>query len=121
MPNNSHNSTPSPNISTGGPTTVQVIEHGRDIHMYKITDIELDVLKSSSESLSSGFWQLCLGIFIGFLVPLLTVQLPDMICAIFVAMVFASGLLGLYFGIKWRREKTKTKQHIKQVKERFPS
>jgi NhaP-type Na+/H+ and K+/H+ antiporter len=86
--------------------------------MYGITDVELDVLESNYESSSFNFWQLCLGIFIGFLVPLLTVQLSNRICAIFVAIVVASGLLALSFGIKWIRERAKAKQHIKQIKER---
>jgi len=122
MPNKkSSNSEPSPNISTGDSTTVQLIEHGRDIHMYRITDVELDVLKSNYESSSFSFWQLCLGIFIGFLIPLLTLQLSDRVCAIFVAVTFASGLLALSFGIKWGKEKAEAKRHIKQIKERFPS
>jgi hypothetical protein len=121
MSNISSNPKPSPNISIGGSPTVQLIEHGRDIHMYRVTDIELDVLKSNYESSNLNFWQLCLGIFIGFLVPLLTVQLSDRMCAIFSGVTFASGISALSFGIKWGKGRAEAKQHIKQIKERISS
>jgi len=88
--------------------------------MYKITDIELDVLESNYESSSSNFWQLCLGIFIGFLIPLLIAPLSDKMCAIFVGVTLVSGILALSFGIKWGRERAAAKRHIKQIKERVP-
>jgi hypothetical protein len=120
MSSTSPSSAPSSNISTGDSPTVQVIEHGRDIHMYRITDVELDIFKSNYTSLSFGFWQLCLGIFIGFLVPLLTLQLSNKTCAIFTGIVIASGVLAVFFGINWGMGRTVAERRIKQVKERVP-
>ena len=118
MPNNSRNSAPPPNISTGDSTTDQLIKHGRDIHMYGITDVELDVLKSNYNSWSFGFCALCLGIFIGFFIPLVTVQLSDRMCAIFVAVTIASGGLALFSGIRFGIDRGEAKRRIKQIKER---
>jgi hypothetical protein len=118
MPDNRDDIKSTPNISVGSSNTVQLIEHGRDIHMYRVTDIELDILKSCYDSWSLGFCTLCLGAFIGFLIPLVTVQLSDRMCAIFVSLTVISGILTFFFGSRWLRDRKEANHHIKQIKER---
>jgi len=105
-------------IEPANSEVVHVIEHGRDIHMYKITDIELDVLKSNYDSWSLGFCTLCLGGFIGFLIPLATIKLSDKMCAIFLSLTVVLFLLTIFFGTKWLIDRKEVKKRIKQIQER---
>jgi hypothetical protein len=107
-----------PQIKPTSPEETQVIPRGRDILMYSITDVELEVLEDNYQSWNQGFCAICLGLFIGFLTPLLTVVLSTKMQAIFLALVFASGLLGIYFGVTFYRDRKKAQRRIKQIRER---
>jgi len=104
-------------ISPAIPADVQVIEHGRDIHMYKVTDEELDTLARGHHSLNLFFFSLCIGALMILFVTLLTITLTDRIFATFIALTCVLGILGTYFGIKACIERRAINQGIKQIRE----
>lgn len=99
------------------PSEVQIIEHGRDIHMFKITDLEIDELVTNYMSIDFGLFALCIGIFIAFLVALATAQLSDKVFATFVALILVAFLGTIFFGFRARRERQRAKQRVQQIKE----
>ena len=107
-----------PGIEPADTQSVHVIEHVRDIHLYQITETELDSLKSNFDSLSLGFCSMCLGALIGFLVPLVTAPLSDKMFAVFVSLTVVLLLLTVFFGAKWLSDRKAAKKRIKQIQER---
>lgn len=99
------------------PSDVQVIEHGRDIHMYRLTDEELDTLAMSYHSLNLFFFSLCIGALFVLVVTLVTINLPDRTFAVFIALACVAFLLGIYFGAKVCMEKIGIKRNITKIRE----
>jgi hypothetical protein len=98
-------------------SSIQVIEHGRDIHMYRITDMELNALKSGQYSLNLSFFSLCIGAFIAFVIALCTATMSDKIFAVFVALTVLVMILAIYFGLKALGERRQLNSHIEQIRE----
>jgi hypothetical protein len=111
-------SSASPGIEPADSEIIHVIEHGRNIHMFRLTEVELDSLKSNFDSLSLGFCSLCLGSFIGFIVPLITVPLSDKMFAIFVSVSVLLFILTFFFGIKWFLDRKAAIRRIRQIQDR---
>lgn len=109
--------TPRGKISPAMSSDVQLIEHGRDIHMFRITDVELDALTTSHHSLNLFFFSLCLGALIVFVITLVTIALPDRTFATFIALTVLSVLLGIYFGLKALGERRQINRGIRQIRE----
>jgi hypothetical protein len=114
----SSSSSSAPGIEPADAEIIHVIEHGRNIHMYRLTEVELDSLKSNFDSLSLGFCSMCLGAFIGFIVPLFTVPLSDKMFAIFVSLSVLLFILTIFFGIKWYSDRKAAIKHIRQIQNR---
>ncbi|MBI4282651.1 MAG: hypothetical protein HY672_04105 [Chloroflexi bacterium] len=109
-----------PNLSTilpSGAGRIAIVEHGRDIHVHRVTEPELDGLTSGYNSVHLAFFTLCLGLLIGFLTTLLTVDLPDRKAAIFVAGIIVTAIMGLYFGAMTLKERVALKKFVNRVKE----
>lgn len=105
-------------IVPANPADVQIIEHGRDIHMYKVTEPEINELMASYMSIDFGLFTLCVGTFVALSLALITVpQLPDRIFSVFIALVFASLLGMIFFGFRTWIERRRVNQRIKQIKE----
>jgi hypothetical protein len=117
--NNINFSTPSaPGIEPADAQVIHVIEHGRSIHMFLLTEVELDSLKSNFDSLSLGFCSSCLGAFIGFIVPLITVPLSDQMFSLFVSLSVLLFILTIFFGIKWYSDRKAAIKRIRQIQNR---
>ncbi len=107
---------PKPDIEPAPPGQIQIIEHGRDIHMYKITDTEIDELCSEYVSADFGLFTLCAGILVAFIIALLTTQMSDRVFATFVAISFASLIGTIFFGLRTLRVKRVVRQRAEQIK-----
>jgi glucan phosphoethanolaminetransferase (alkaline phosphatase superfamily) len=108
---------PKPNIEPANPSQVQIIEHGRDIHMFKITDAEIDELCSEYMSIDFGLFTLCIGICVAFIIALITAQMSDKIFATFIAVAFVSLLGVIFFGFRTFRVRQRVEKRAKQIKE----
>jgi uncharacterized protein YacL len=106
-----------PNIEPAKPTQVQIIEHGRDIHMFRITDTEIDELCADYMSIDFGLFTLCIGICIAFIISLVTADLSNKVFATFVAIVLASFLGIIFFGLRTLRSRKQLKERAKRIKE----
>jgi hypothetical protein len=111
-------SSPAPEIEPADAQFIHVIEHSRDIHMFRLTEVELDSLKSNFDSLSLGFCSMCLGAFIGFIVPLITVPLSDKMFAMFVSLSVLLFILTVFFGVKWYSDRKAAIKRIRQIQDR---
>jgi hypothetical protein len=111
-------SSSAPGIEPADAQIIHVIEHGRNIHMFRLTEVELDSLKSNFDSLSLGFCSMCLGAFIGFIVPLVTVPLSDKMFAIFISLSVLLFVLTIFFGIKWYSDRKSAIKRIRQIQNR---
>jgi hypothetical protein len=86
--------------------------------MFRLTEVELDSLKSNFGSLSLGFCSMCPGAFIGFIATLVTVPLSDKIFAMFVSLSLVLALLPVFFGVKWYSDRKTAIKHIRQIQDR---
>ena len=107
-----------PSIVPAKPFQVQIIEHGRDIHMYRMTDVELDALIGGYSSVNLGFFTLCLGALLVFAITLATVDLTDRKLAVFVAVTVLLSIATLFFGIKAWADRRHMNQRVKEIKSR---
>ena len=105
-----------PNIVPVDPSQVQIIEHGRDIHMYRITETEIDELCSEYMSIDFGLFTLCIGVFIAFIIALITAQMSDKVFATFVAIAVVSLLGTIFFGVRTIRLRRKLKRRAEDIK-----
>ena len=106
-----------PNIEPAQPGQVQIIEHGRDIHMYKITDTEINELCSGYTSIDFGLFTLCVGICLMLILSLLTTQMSDRMFATFNAIAFVAFLGIIFFGFRTRRINQRVRERAQQIKE----
>jgi hypothetical protein len=116
--NTDFSSSSEPGIEPADGQVIHVIEHGRSIHMFRLTELELDTLKSNFDSLSLGFCSMCLGAFIGFIVPLVTVPLTDKMFAIFISLSVLLAILTLFFGVKWYSDRKAAIKRIRKIQDR---
>jgi hypothetical protein len=107
---------PAPTISSGQPEDMVVVEHGRKLHVFKVTEAEIDELASAPDSICFGLCTLCIGTFASFLISLITVQLSDRLHATFLGVVIATGGLTLLFGWQTIRERRQSKKLVKRLK-----
>ena len=96
---------------------VEIITHGRKLHMYSVTDPELNSLRESglSATVDLSLFALCSGILVTLIVTLSTVDIKDAkTFAAYVAAMIASGIFTIWFGaraaIAWRSAKAKLKE-----------
>jgi uncharacterized protein YacL len=104
-------------IVPANPANVQIIEHGRDIHMFKITETEINELCSAYLSIDFGLFTLCTGMFVAFLITLLTTQMSDKVFATFVALISVSLLGMIFFGFRTIRQRKLIKMRAKGIME----
>lgn len=98
------------------PGQIQIISHARDIHMYYLTDTEIDELCSEHSPTELGLFTLCLGLLIAFIIALVTAQMSNRAFAAFIALASTSLLATLYFGCKTLGIKRQLKQRAEQIK-----
>lgn len=99
------------------PGGVEIITHGRKLHMYSVTDPELDSLRESglSATVDLSLFALCSGILVTLIITLSTVDIKDAkTFAAYVAAAIVSGIFSIWFGtracIAWRNAKAKLKE-----------
>ncbi|GEM_PF-7050040 len=86
--------------------------------MFNLTEPEIDGFVSDFPSIDFGLFTLCVGVFVAFLIVLVTVtQIPVMVFAAFIALLAVSLLGMLFFGYRTFRERRRAQGRIKQIKE----
>ena len=105
-----------PDIEPAKPGQTNIISHIRDIHTYPVTDSEIDDLCSGYMSVDFGFFTLSIGVFISFIVTLVTTQMSDRVFATFVAITVIAFVGIIVFGIKTRNMVHRVKQRSEQIK-----
>lgn len=96
---------------------VQIIGHARDIHMYSLTDREIDQLCSEYASIDFGLFTLCIGLLVAFVIALFTSQMSDRVFATFIALVSVSLLGAVFFGSRAHRRKREAQERAQRIKE----
>lgn len=105
-------------------TSVQIVEHGVTVHVYRITEPELDTLAiGGSQRLSSiALLTFFAGIFISFLIALLSipenVSLGRLVMDFFIIMCVFSGLLTIVFAVRSIIEWRTTRATIDRIRRR---
>lgn len=96
---------------------VEVISHSRKLHMYPVTDGELDSLQESgwSATIDLSMFSLCIGILVTLIVTITTVDISNSkIFSAYVAVTVGMGLASLFFGsrsiIAWRNARAKLRE-----------
>ena len=105
-----------PDIEPAKPGQVQIIVHERAIHVYNITDTEVDDLCSGYASIDFGLFTLCVGICVALLTALFTVQMSDKVFAAFASIAFTCLLGMIVFGFRTLRVRRQLKQRAEHIK-----
>jgi len=108
-----------PAIAPAKPNETTVVEHPRELHMYRITESEIDQLISTNDPICLGLFTLCVGSFISFLTALFTAQTSDRVNAAFVAIIIVTGILSIYFGWKTWQARNQSSQRVKDIKKKI--
>ncbi len=88
---------------TAAPGAVEIVTHGRTLHMYSLTDPELNSLQESglSATVDLSLFALSIGIFVSLVVTVSTVDINNpKIYAAYVGGSIFTGLLSLWFGVR---------------------
>ena len=86
------------------------------VHMYNLRQDQLDEIASPREPFTVGISTTLLGIFVGFLTTILTVDMPDRTFALFVALAFASAVLCVFTGFFAVRHFREVRATIRAIK-----
>jgi hypothetical protein len=112
-----HNQPPIPFGQPQPPGAVEIITHGRKLHMYSVTDPELESLRESglSATVDMSLFALCGGILVTLIITLSTVDIKDAkTFAAYVGASIVSAIFSIWFGaragIAWRNAKAKLKE-----------
>ncbi len=105
-----------PKSENNNPMHVHVVEHERDIHMYEVTEEELDQLTSVHDSIDFHLFILSMPIFVAFLMELITSPLSDRMFVAFITITLISFLGIIFFGFRAWKERKHAKQLIMQIK-----
>lgn len=103
-------------LEPGKVSSIQVIQHGRDIHIFPITESEIDELVCAHSSISLVLFSLCAGVLISFLISIFTIQLEDRVFAVFIAIIVVSLLMGIWFGFRALQEWRKINKRAEEIK-----
>jgi hypothetical protein len=105
-------------IRPANPADIQIIPHGRDIHMFQVTESEMSDFEAGYASVDFGLLALCFGVLSTLVVALVTVRLSVMMLAAFVAVASVSFLGTLFFGLRTWKERQRVKLRIAEIKGR---
>lgn len=104
-------------ILPAGTAQIEIVEHGRRLHVHRVTEPELDTLTSGYNSVHMTFFALCVGALIAFAITLFTVPLSDRMFGVFVALVGVSTLGTVFFGVRAKGERATLASLVRQLKE----
>jgi hypothetical protein len=98
---------------------INIVIHQRDVHMYQITEHEIDALNESSgyKTLDIALFSMCFGVFIALLITLTTVDITEpRLYASYIggASLFALG--AVFFGIRSFLAGNALKNQIRRIK-----
>ena len=119
MANSKEASEDAPRFIQSG-THTEVIEHGRTLHMYRVTDDELDNLVSvgNSRTVDTAWGTGFLTAFIAFLIVVLTALPTDRVLGdFFVMMCVLSGLGAVFFFIRTVTSVRRANRVISHIKD----
>jgi hypothetical protein len=96
---------------------VNIVLHQRDVHMYQITEHEIDAINESSgyKTLDIALFSMCFGVFIALMITLTTVEIADpKMYSSYVAGAALFAIGSVFFGIRsllaWRAMKVRIRQ-----------
>jgi hypothetical protein len=98
---------------------VNIIEHEREFHMYRVTATELDRFAEGFGSVHLALFGIAAGGFIGVLIGLLTgySTMDPKVVAIFVGLLSATLLGSMYFGVQARRDRNRALKDVRDIKQ----
>jgi hypothetical protein len=100
------------------------VRRGRvdSLSLYEVTSYELDILeKGHPGSLYLNFATFLLGVAASFIIALATADLKSVILfAVFVAIAFSAGIIGILLFILWYRSRASIPDIIANIKKRMP-
>lgn len=109
-------SSPEPEIIPASSAGVQLTVHRRVIHVYPITDDELNEFSLSHTSIDFGLLSLCIGVIVPLLIVLLTTQLADKIFVTFICLAAIFAVLAIFFGYRALQQRQRIKERIDKIK-----
>jgi hypothetical protein len=98
---------------------VEIISHGRKIHMYSVTDTELNSLQDSglSATIDVALFTLSVGVFSTSIVTISTVDISDAkVFASYIAAAIVTALSTIYFGLRSRAAWRNAKNKLREIK-----
>jgi len=85
--------------------------------MFTVTELELDAVASLSASIHLTFFGISFGALVAFAIVLATVSPNDpVIHAMFVALLWVSALMTLYFGIRGINDYITARRKLNEIK-----
>jgi hypothetical protein len=98
---------------------VNIIEHEREFHMYRVTATELDRFTEGFGSIHLALFGIAAGGFLGVLIGLLTgySAMDPKIVASFVGLLSATLLGSVYFGVQARRDRSHALKDVGEIKQ----
>lgn len=98
---------------------VNIVVHQRDVHMYQVTEHEIDAINESSgyKTLDIALFSMCFGVFIALLITLTTVDIADpKLYASYIAGVSLFAIGAVFFGIRSFLAGSSLKSQIRRIK-----
>ena len=97
---------------------VNIIEHEREFHMYRVTDAELDRFAEGFGSVHLALFGVAAGGFIGVLIGLLTgyTTMDPKIVGAFFGLAAATLLGSIYFGAQARQDRDRALKDVRNIK-----
>lgn len=90
------------------------------LDLYEITADELDVLeKGGPGSIYLNFLTFCFSTFLSFVVAVFSTEKSDLVLAVFIAVLFSSFVMGVYFSILWIRSKMSQSSVSERIRARM--
>jgi len=98
---------------------VNIIEHEREFHMFRVTTGELDRLAEGFGSIHLALFGVAAGGFTGVLIGLLTgySTMDPKVAGVFVGLLAATLLGSIYFGVQAKRDRDRALADITAIKE----
>lgn len=100
--------------------TVQVKRGKFDsISLYEVTEEELNTLEVGESSLELNFAIALFSAALTLVVSIFTTQTTDLVLGIFIVCSIMFAILGVYFVVKWKRNKGRVERTFCRIKDRL--
>lgn len=111
---------PEPAIQLAPPGSTTIIYHRRSLHMYEVTDSEVDNLGNASRSvgIEFGLFGISVTTLLGVVIALLTTTVTPMAFGGLMGLLFTSGVATMLFGYRTRQAYRQVDSAVQDIKKR---